>query len=77
MSKPFSFLDINWFCEQAYDPQTGYDIPYFRPTVDETVRVQGLLSQDVRVVGLHNIFCHVYYLDSCELVDMDVYVLSF
>ncbi|XP_022980507.1 uncharacterized protein LOC111479877 isoform X1 [Cucurbita maxima] len=30
----------------AYDPQTGYDIPYFRPTVDETVPVQGLPSQD-------------------------------
>ncbi|KAG7018268.1 hypothetical protein SDJN02_20136, partial [Cucurbita argyrosperma subsp. argyrosperma] len=30
----------------AYDPQAGYDIPYFRPTVDETVRVQGLPSQD-------------------------------
>ncbi|XP_022948928.1 uncharacterized protein LOC111452434 isoform X2 [Cucurbita moschata] len=30
----------------AYDPQTGYDIPYFRPTVDETVRVQGLPSQE-------------------------------
>lgn len=26
----------------AYDPQTGYDIPYFRPAVDETVRGQGL-----------------------------------
>ncbi|KAL0554298.1 hypothetical protein IC582_008216 [Cucumis melo] len=30
----------------AYDPQTGYDLPYFRPTMDETVRVQGLPSQD-------------------------------
>ncbi|XP_041000190.1 GBF-interacting protein 1-like isoform X1 [Juglans microcarpa x Juglans regia] len=29
---------------QAYDPQTGYDIPYFRPTVDETIRGQGLPS---------------------------------
>uniref|UniRef100_A0A2N9J0A7 GBF-interacting protein 1 N-terminal domain-containing protein n=1 Tax=Fagus sylvatica TaxID=28930 RepID=A0A2N9J0A7_FAGSY len=28
----------------AYDPQTGYDIPYFRPTMDETVRGQGLPS---------------------------------
>lgn len=50
MNEPFSFLDIYCFCEQAYDPQTGYDIPYFRPIVDETVRVQGLPSQDVRVV---------------------------
>ncbi|KAG2728715.1 hypothetical protein I3760_01G217500 [Carya illinoinensis] len=29
---------------QAYDPQTGYDIPYFRPTMDETMRGQGLPS---------------------------------
>ncbi|KAJ7963232.1 GBF-interacting protein 1 [Quillaja saponaria] len=28
----------------AYDPQTGYDIPYFRPGMDETVRGHGLLS---------------------------------
>ncbi|GKV00826.1 hypothetical protein SLEP1_g13448 [Rubroshorea leprosula] len=28
----------------AYDPQTGYDIPYFRPTMDETARGQGLPS---------------------------------
>ncbi|KAK8618699.1 hypothetical protein V6N13_132682 [Hibiscus sabdariffa] len=28
----------------AYDPQTGYDLPYFRPSVDETARGQGLLS---------------------------------
>ncbi|KAJ9691976.1 hypothetical protein PVL29_011194 [Vitis rotundifolia] len=28
----------------AYDPQAGYDIPYFRPTMDETVRGQGLPS---------------------------------
>ncbi|KAL3322170.1 hypothetical protein AABB24_039679 [Solanum stoloniferum] len=25
----------------AYDPQTGYDIPYFRPAVDEALRNQG------------------------------------
>ncbi|KAM3200050.1 putative protein isoform X1 [Capsicum annuum] len=25
----------------AYDPQTGYDIPYFRPAVDEALRDQG------------------------------------
>lgn len=31
-------------CEQAYDPQTGYEISYFRPTVDEHVRGQGLPS---------------------------------
>ncbi|XVF27027.1 hypothetical protein REPUB_Repub14bG0071200 [Reevesia pubescens] len=29
---------------QAYDPQTGYDFPYFRPPTDETVRGQGLPS---------------------------------
>ncbi|XP_052182390.1 GBF-interacting protein 1-like isoform X3 [Diospyros lotus] len=28
----------------AYDPQNGYDIPYFRPTMDETVRGQSLPS---------------------------------
>ncbi|XWS20093.1 hypothetical protein CRYUN_Cryun31cG0071500 [Craigia yunnanensis] len=28
----------------AYDPQTGYDLPYFRPPIDETVRGQGLPS---------------------------------
>ena len=28
----------------AYDPQVGYDILYFRPTMDETVRGQGLPS---------------------------------
>ncbi|KAF3452061.1 hypothetical protein FNV43_RR08157 [Rhamnella rubrinervis] len=28
----------------AYDPQTGYDIPYFRPTMDETIRGHGLPS---------------------------------
>ncbi|KAK3220370.1 hypothetical protein Dsin_014340 [Dipteronia sinensis] len=26
----------------AYDPQTAYDMPYFRPTMDDTVRGQGL-----------------------------------
>lgn len=30
--------------KQAYDPPAGYDIPYFRPTIDETVRGQGLSS---------------------------------
>ncbi|XP_022715231.1 uncharacterized protein LOC111274677 isoform X3 [Durio zibethinus] len=29
---------------QAYDPQTGYDFPYFRAPIDETARGQGLLS---------------------------------
>ncbi|EOY27207.1 Uncharacterized protein TCM_029107 isoform 2 [Theobroma cacao] len=29
---------------QAYDPQTGYDLPYFRPPIDETARGQGLPS---------------------------------
>ncbi|KAK3013121.1 hypothetical protein RJ639_010122 [Escallonia herrerae] len=28
----------------TYDPQTGYDIPYFRPPIDDSVRGQGLLS---------------------------------
>ncbi|WCJ39459.1 hypothetical protein M5689_020446 [Euphorbia peplus] len=28
----------------AYDPQTGYDMSYFRPTMDEAVRGQGLPS---------------------------------
>ncbi|KAK9923712.1 hypothetical protein M0R45_032114 [Rubus argutus] len=28
----------------AFDPQTGYDIPYYRPTMDESVRGQGLPS---------------------------------
>ncbi|XP_039032413.1 GBF-interacting protein 1-like isoform X2 [Hibiscus syriacus] len=28
----------------AYDPQTGYDLPYFRPSIDETATGQGLLS---------------------------------
>ncbi|XP_012068902.1 uncharacterized protein LOC105631409 isoform X2 [Jatropha curcas] len=28
----------------AYDPQTGYDMSYFRPPIDETVRGQGLPS---------------------------------
>ncbi|KAJ7951543.1 GBF-interacting protein 1 [Quillaja saponaria] len=26
----------------AYDPETGYDIPYFRPGMDEAIRGQGL-----------------------------------
>ncbi|XWS16186.1 hypothetical protein CRYUN_Cryun34aG0063400 [Craigia yunnanensis] len=29
---------------QAYDSQTGYDLPYFRPPIDESVRGQGLPS---------------------------------
>ncbi|KAF8401057.1 hypothetical protein HHK36_014360 [Tetracentron sinense] len=28
----------------AYDPQTGYDIPFFRPAMDDNVRGQGLPS---------------------------------
>ncbi|KAE8667161.1 Detected protein of unknown function [Hibiscus syriacus] len=28
----------------AYDPQTGYDLPYFSPSIYETARGQGLLS---------------------------------
>ncbi|KAF7814076.1 GBF-interacting protein 1-like isoform X1 [Senna tora] len=31
-------------CDQAYDPPAGYDIPYFRPTMDEAVRAQSLPS---------------------------------
>ncbi|KAJ4836850.1 hypothetical protein Tsubulata_018479 [Turnera subulata] len=32
----------------AYDPQAGYDLPYFRPPMDETVRGQGLpIPQEV------------------------------
>ncbi|XP_050232433.1 uncharacterized protein LOC126681097 isoform X2 [Mercurialis annua] len=30
----------------TYDPQTGYDMTYFRPSIDETVRGQGLLSHE-------------------------------
>ncbi|KAK7294416.1 hypothetical protein RJT34_17305 [Clitoria ternatea] len=33
----------------AYDPPTGYDIPYFRPTIDETVRGQGFSSQEALI----------------------------
>ncbi|OVA08912.1 Protein of unknown function DUF1296 [Macleaya cordata] len=29
----------------VYDPQTGYDMPFFRPTMDESVQDQGLPSQ--------------------------------
>ncbi|GMI93668.1 hypothetical protein like AT3G13990 [Hibiscus trionum] len=36
----------------AYDPQTGYDLPYFRPSVDETARGQGLLSPQ-EVLSMH------------------------
>jgi hypothetical protein len=28
-------------CKQAYDPQTGYDMSYFQPPIDETVQGQG------------------------------------
>jgi hypothetical protein len=39
--------------KQAYDPQTGYDIPYFRPTMEESVRGQGLPSpQEVNLICL-------------------------
>lgn len=31
-------------CEQAYDPPAGYNIPYLRPAVDETVRGRSLPS---------------------------------
>ncbi|GAV84946.1 DUF1296 domain-containing protein [Cephalotus follicularis] len=36
----------------AYDPQTGYDLPYFRPTMDETIRGQGLPSPQ-EALGSH------------------------
>ncbi|PPR96204.1 hypothetical protein GOBAR_AA24461 [Gossypium barbadense] len=35
----------------AYDPQTGYDLPYFRPSIDETARGQGLLSPQEALSG--------------------------
>ncbi|KAK8274191.1 hypothetical protein V6Z12_D10G057400 [Gossypium hirsutum] len=35
----------------AYDPQTGYDLPYFRPSMDETARGQGLLSPQEALSG--------------------------
>ncbi|KAJ4717822.1 GBF-interacting protein 1-like isoform X2 [Melia azedarach] len=38
---------------QAYDPQTGYDMPYFRPSMDESVRGQGLPSPQ-EALGSHN-----------------------
>ncbi|GAB2269148.1 hypothetical protein Dimus_004075 [Dionaea muscipula] len=31
-------------CFSAYDPQTSYDVPYFRHPIDEAVRVHGLPS---------------------------------
>lgn len=49
----------NWIlnallCKQAYDPQTGYDISYFRPSIDETLRGHGLPSpQEVNLNTLH------------------------
>ncbi|CAI8607934.1 unnamed protein product [Vicia faba] len=36
----------------AYDPPTGYDIPYFRPNMDETVRSQ-VLSPHQEVLNSH------------------------
>lgn len=44
---PLLFLRFCMGCKQAYDPQTGYDIPYFRPAVDEALRDQG--SQEVKL----------------------------
>ncbi|TKY64289.1 dentin sialophosphoprotein isoform X1 [Spatholobus suberectus] len=35
----------------AYDPPTGYDIPYFRPTIDETIRVQGFSSPQEALIS--------------------------
>ncbi|KAK2406515.1 GBF-interacting protein [Trifolium repens] len=37
----------------AYDPPTGYDIPYFRPNMDETVRAQ-VLSPPQEVLNSHH-----------------------
>ncbi|XP_039033934.1 uncharacterized protein LOC120169937 isoform X2 [Hibiscus syriacus] len=36
----------------AYDPQTGYDFPYFRPSKDETARGQGLPSPQ-EAISMH------------------------
>ncbi|KAK8664440.1 hypothetical protein V6N13_084231 [Hibiscus sabdariffa] len=36
----------------AYDPQSGYDLPYFRPSIDETARGQGLPSPQ-EVLSMH------------------------
>jgi len=41
----FHFVVIHshvYVSKQAYDPPTGYDIPYFRPNMDETGRAQVL-----------------------------------
>ncbi|XP_047340917.1 uncharacterized protein LOC124944651 isoform X2 [Impatiens glandulifera] len=35
----------------AYDPQTGYDIPYFRPATDESVRGMGMSSSQEALVS--------------------------
>lgn len=35
----------------AYDPPAGYDIPYFRPSIDETVRGQGLSSPQEALIS--------------------------
>ncbi|XP_021902872.1 uncharacterized protein LOC110818342 isoform X2 [Carica papaya] len=37
----------------AYDPQTGYDIPYFRPAMDETVRGQVQPSPSQEALSSH------------------------
>ncbi|KAF9595669.1 hypothetical protein IFM89_002051 [Coptis chinensis] len=31
-------------CKQAYDHQTGYEMPFFRPSMDESMRGQGVPS---------------------------------
>ncbi|KAK7389654.1 hypothetical protein VNO78_24877 [Psophocarpus tetragonolobus] len=35
----------------AYDPPTGYDIPYFRPTIEETVRGQSLSASQEALIS--------------------------
>ncbi|XP_050380260.1 uncharacterized protein LOC126797630 isoform X2 [Argentina anserina] len=41
----------------AFDPQTGYDIPYYRPSMDESVRGQGLPSPQ-EALNSHNANSH-------------------
>lgn len=44
--------------KQAFDPQTSYNIPYYRPHMDESVRGQGLPSpQEVGLSGYFIVIC--------------------
>lgn len=38
------FFFFVFYCIQGYDPQMAYDMSYFRPVVDETLRGPGLPS---------------------------------